>query len=127
MSRSATRRVSVRSCSVTLLELLAGSAPAGVVPADVLVLVDGGSLCERVSVPRRWSRERGCRAARGGDDVRPRGGLVLVVERALGCLCRLEAGLLELDRHVEQREDDFGADRRPELLEHRMAFAAVLD
>src|SRR5262245_29261094 len=84
-SQSSVTGPAAPSGAVAALELLAAAAPAGVVPADVLVLVDGRRLRKRAAVARRRSRERGCRTAGGGDDVGPRGGLVLVGERALRC------------------------------------------
>ncbi len=52
---------------------------------------------------------------------------MLVVERPLSGLHRLERGLLDLHRYVEEREDDLLADRLAELLEHDVPLAAVLD
>src|SRR5262245_15292549 len=82
-----TARVAVALGAVALLELLAGAAPAGIVPADVLVLAlddgarrdggrDGAAACDR-----RGRDGRG--AARGGDRVGAGERLVLVAEVAV--------------------------------------------
>ena len=52
---------------------------------------------------------------------------MLVLEIAVVGLHGLEARVLDLDRDVEEREDDLLPDRLGELLEEDVALAAVLD
>ncbi len=52
---------------------------------------------------------------------------MLVLEIAVVGLHRLEPGILDLHRDVEEREDDLLTDRLGELLEEDVALAAVLD
>src|SRR5262245_46878616 len=117
------------SGAVAALVLLARAAPARVVPADVLVLVDGLRL--DVEWRRRPRRHRGRRARPGRrDHVGPCRGVVLVVELAAARLHGLERRLrllLDLQRDVEQAEDDVVPDRAAELLEEDVTLAAVLD
>src|SRR5206468_12657126 len=113
---------------MTLLELFSASAPAGVVATDLLLVRDDALLGHR-----HHRRYRGVPPGAGcGHRLGTGERLVLVGEAAvpdgLGLLVGLE--LLRVFRRelgVEEREDDLLADLPAELLEHLVAFAAVLD
>src|SRR5688572_11295480 len=121
-----------RSRPVTLLELLARAAPAGVVAAELLVLALHDLLrVHGLSRSRDGAGGRGRPAADSSsrDRARARRGLVLVREPAAVLLAGLLQHLRVLRRklRVEERADDLFADLEAELLEHPVAFAAVLD
>src|SRR5829696_4335643 len=128
---AAQRLPDFRSPPVTLLELLAGAAPARVVAAELLVFVLHDLL--RVHGLRR--RQGACRRnrtasdRRTGDRARAGSGLVLVGEAAAVLLAGLfeQLRVLRRELRVEERADDLFADLQPELLEHLVAFTAVLD
>src|SRR5687768_17300167 len=121
----AARRPVLRA--VALLELLAASAPAGIVPADVFVLVHDCRSRGPAALRRERCADRARRrAAGGGDHLGTCRCLVLVDEVAVSLL-RLELLGLDFDLGVEERQYDLFANRAAELLEHRVALAAVLD
>ena len=118
------------SGAVAALELLAGAAPAGVVAADVAVIVDDLALRRRLRERRRLRPQtlglRGprpprsrpprppCRA-RTGDSTRC---------CSTGCSSAASSGASSTWKSVS---DDLLADEAAELLEHRVPLAAVLD
>src|SRR5207237_4946032 len=107
--------------AVALFELLAGSAPAGVVAAD---------LVRRAGLNGDWRQAKGRRgAACGRDRLRALRGLVLVahVSVALLLLRELLLRLLGRELRVEEMEHDFTADRAAQLGEHALALGCVLD
>src|SRR3954454_22280996 len=108
--------------AVAALELLARAAPARVVAADGARLV-----VDHLRGGRR-RRDRGREPARGGDHLGAGRRLVLVGKR-LRSLRRLQRllRLVDLYLDMEQRRDDLFANQRAQLLEHGVAFAAVLD
>src|SRR5687767_1318642 len=121
-----------RSRPVTLLELLAGAAPTGVVAAELLVLALHDLLrVHGLSRSRDGAggRDRPATDRSSRDRARARRGLVLVREPAAVLLAGLLQHLRVLRRElrVEERADDLLADLEAELLEHPVAFAAVLD
>src|SRR5438105_2464584 len=82
------------SGAVALLELLPRAAPAGVVAADVLVLVDSLLLHRESTRRNRHLGERsGSRAAGGGDRIGACSRLVGVLEIAVVSLHGLEISL----------------------------------
>src|SRR3954447_26218973 len=122
-----------RLCAVAALELLARTAPARIVSADVLLL----RLHERARRDRCRHRaaaaDSGCRAAghRAGPRRRDRRGardrLVLVAEVAVPApVARLlESGCVgRLDLEVEEVRDDLLADSEVQLLEQDRALVA---
>src|SRR5918992_2941665 len=129
---AAKRLPDFRSLSVTLLELLAGTAPARVVAAELLLLaandlLRGDALGRSGDCTRGGNRGAG--AARcAGDRARARGRLVLVREAAVdGRLLLERRHVLRRELGVEQRPDDLLADLHTQLLEHALTLAGVLD
>src|SRR4051812_3216112 len=125
--------------AVALLELLARAAPARVVAPELLLLGDHALLRDRrdraaaVAADVAGHRGRGSRFAaepRRGDRVGAGERLVLVRERARGAVAGSELeirGVAGVELRVEEQADDLLVDREAELLEHRVALAAVLD
>src|SRR5437764_12563908 len=118
---------------MTLLELLAAAAPAGIVAAELLVV--GRDDLPRGCRRRRRAAHADGRRARGRAHARRRNGVRacrrLVRVRKVPVLRALR--LLELgclggrDLGVVEREDDLLADLLAELLEHQVSLGAVLD
>src|SRR5262245_64930994 len=112
------------SGAVAALVLLAAPAPAGVVAADVAVLVDDRLLRRGLRCERRGGAASGPGRR---DRLRTRCDVVLVGER-LRLLDGLElVGVLAREFDVEERQHRLLADRTAEQLEHQVALAAVLD
>src|SRR3954454_4903227 len=123
----------VRPCSsikdalraVALLELLATTAPAGVIAADLVQL----ALHDRAA--GRDAFHHGLPTAGVGDRRGARRGVVLVLEltvRRLRCrLLQLLLRLLRCELRVEQVQHDLAADRAAELGEQALALGGVLD
>src|SRR5438105_1635181 len=123
-----------RSGAVTLLVLLAGPAPTGVVPADVLLVgLDDLPRAGRNGAAARHGarRHRAGRTARRRDRLRARERLVLVLQprrrRPVSVLHR-ERLLCDrrLELRVEEHQDDLLADGVPELAKHPVALVPVL-
>ena len=133
--------------AVALLVLLARTAPAGVVAADLLVLglddrgrvgAPGRCRCLRSGAPRRRRRPRpppwrppprwASRDRRG--PLLAAGARVLDVAAAAGLLGAehlLGLGRLDVDLDVEDHPDELLPDRGHELLEHVVALVLVRD
>ena len=114
--------------AVAALVLLARPAPARVVAADVLVLVHGRRLRERLRRGRRRSGERGRGATGGGDDVgaraRSRARSGASPRGSAPARARARSTSTATWKSVKTTSS---TDRLAELLEHHVALAAVLD
>src|SRR2546428_5287878 len=132
VTRARTRRRSGASspelCPVTLLELLAATAPARLVATELLVRRRMHGLLEHAG-RRRDACHDGASPTRFGDRLSTYDRFVLVAEVPVLTLLLLGELLCLLGRElrVEDVQHDLAANRAAEIGEHALALGGVLD